>query len=134
MRISDWSSDVCSSDLPEGAFVVQASRLASGAEQALADHRRIGVVRVRDHRRRTDGIGAVVAMAELLAGTRAIALLLEMLPDEIGAKAAARLETDGQAGLPEIAAVDPVLRHRIIIIARPLRSEEHTSEIQSLMR
>src|SRR3546814_18920887 len=78
---------------PEGAFVVQASRLASGAEQALADHRRIGVVRVRDHRRRTDGMGAVVAMAELLAGTSAIVLLLERLTDEIGAKAAARLET-----------------------------------------
>src|SRR3546814_19935281 len=77
---------------PEGAFVVQASRLASGAEQALADHRLRGVVRVRDHRRRTEGIVAVVAMAELLAGTRAIVLRLAMLPAAICHKAASRCE------------------------------------------
>src|SRR3546814_9837848 len=71
-------------------------------------------------------------MAELLAGTRAIVLLLEMLPDEIGAKAAARLETAGQAGRPEIAAVDPVLRHRIIIIARPLRHRHRKAHAEDI--
>src|SRR3546814_15626870 len=87
--------------VPEVAFVVQASRLASGAEQALADHRRIGVVRVRDHRRRTDGHGPVVPMAALLAGPRALVLLLGSLPYEIGTKDAVRSETTDQAGRTE---------------------------------
>src|SRR3546814_7632105 len=85
MRISDWSSDVCSSDLDVVAPV-------------LAAHRAVGVeYHARGHR----GLAHGVADVEALDALR-------------------------QVGQAEHVAqrFDP----------RALRSEEHTSELQSLMR
>src|SRR3546814_19713927 len=44
MRISDWSSDVCSSDLGAGSGGVRASRVAAshGARVAVAEEHRVG--------------------------------------------------------------------------------------------
>src|SRR3546814_5730622 len=94
MRISDWSSDVCSSDL----------RLDQ-------PHRGIGCV-----------IKAIIAvgeedMAAHLTGERAARLLHLRLDQAV-------------AGLPHqgvAAQFDDAVEQR-------LRSEEHTSELQSLMR
>src|SRR3546814_9523650 len=88
MRISDWSSDVCSSDLAEAHRLgdLQQLFLRHGADQA------VGHVRV--------------------------------LPHEAEVRAVAR---EGEAGLPSLAA--RAHRQRDV-----LRSEEHTSELQSLMR
>src|SRR3546814_8264392 len=53
MRISDWSSDVCSSDL--GAELEDGERLAAIAGAALAEKRRPGRIDPdRDHRREHD--------------------------------------------------------------------------------
>src|SRR3546814_16005248 len=38
MRISDWSSDVCSSDLPPAASQQRTSKVMLEIEKALADH------------------------------------------------------------------------------------------------
>src|SRR3546814_6192211 len=101
MRISDWSSDVCSSDLRRVAAPVQASRMACGrarlpggvdAEEEWQARRRMldqGEQQVQLSRqvRRSSGVGAFQAL-----------------------DAPKWRESDG------------------------VRSEEHTSELQSLMR
>src|SRR3546814_5831659 len=95
MRISDWSSDVCSSDrravvgtqvVPQCATVERAHRMA------LAEHRATkrligigGFLEVVEH----DVVGCVVGLADLLQDHRALALQLLLkkgraLQDEIG--------------------------------------------------
>src|SRR3546814_3715792 len=94
MRISDWSSDVCSSDLPIGP---------AGAEEYVALRRRLGLDRavlVQPGAYGFDHACLVDALGQLDAGA------------------------DGKGGHARgVAAVAP-----------SVRSEEHTSELQSLMR
>src|SRR3546814_10796429 len=89
MRISDWSSDVCSSDLP----------VARLQEQDRAPAKRFEAVRILDAR--ADIVDPAIFVA-VIAG-------------------------DAQA---DLVLHDRQVDHRIIA----LRSEEHTSELQSLMR
>src|SRR3546814_7390182 len=110
MRISDWSSDVCSSDLWQAVgvgelfglrglwtFDGRCLRLGGGFEFGdLGDDRRWRLV-VRDHHRRFDDLHLL--LAALGAGDAVL---------------------DGQRAERVGAAVD--------------RSEEHTSDLQSLMR
>src|SRR3546814_4903043 len=89
MRISDWSSDVCSSDLRRGLEV-----------QGEADHRH-GRARLYGRIRRED----------LQAARRLRQLWLSRKP------------------------CGELRSHRLcVLLAQMLRSEEHTSELQSLMR
>src|SRR3546814_10150245 len=102
MRISDWSSDVCSSDLPfavAAAAVVQRIAGALRARRVAVAARGIrGAVRTRTLSVRGGGHGD---------GRRA---------------AGGRARCDGDAGtIPS-----PACGRR--------RSEEHTSELQSIMR
>src|SRR3546814_6742216 len=96
MRISDWSSDVCSSDLEPAAI---AGGQGNVGEQ-LAD-----VPRQRRYPRCLVGIGGVVAQHEAVILDRG---------------AATRGGDDHR--------VEPA------IVDQRGRSEEHTSELQSLMR
>src|SRR3546814_5855421 len=109
MRISDWSSDVCSSDLSENGPAHGAHSADDDVEDDGDDkHRRGKLVRVdEDH----------VAGIEGREHT-----------GEYGA------EHHRRSLVPE--QVDPKRRCRSLIIANRLevRSEEHTSELQSLMR
>src|SRR3546814_8284835 len=94
MRISDWSSDVCSSDLNDdgdGAHFAGALRL--GGLETRQDEREEG-------RRQHD------------AGGEAQQHVLRLLGDVAQQKGRQRAQGGGEAG----------------------RSEEHTSELQSLMR
>src|SRR3546814_10907098 len=102
MRISDWSSDVCSSDLPIPALFYR--RFLVGARRAAE-----GFVAVREAAEAVDDVEMflriilehrVVEPAEQPQRFALIAVVLAVL--------------EGQAG--------------------ELRSEEHTSELQSLMR
>src|SRR3546814_8224545 len=104
MRISDWSSDVCSSDLPLHARRAR-PRLAGGRAElpgpfpaAARTPRRAGDPRPVQRRPRARGDGA-----------------------------ARPAEGDAGPGRGARAGALPT-RHR------PRRSEEHTTEIQSLMR
>src|SRR3546814_4560873 len=94
MRISDWSSDVCSSDLPDG-------------ERAVGVRRRPGSGR---------GTARVAAETGQAHGQ----------PGQIwcDAGSARACRTTGRAAAEDRFPVD---RHQ-------RRSEEHTSELQSLMR
>src|SRR3546814_3411814 len=102
MRISDWSSDVCSSDLPadqQAVLTEKAKEIMTGWAFPFARHVRNLV----------DGIGrdcrevSLAENARLAAGANAIGV-----PE---AEIEALLDSDDE-----------------------LRSEEHTSELQSLMR
>src|SRR3546814_3459628 len=121
MRISDWSSDVCSSDLvdrigqhlqPRGAKAGHRPRHVPGR-----GHQQPGPpVALPDQRRRQAGVLRRVARLGLEAHPRRIdALLREEARGDLGFVPAARIEPAREAGHDE-------------------RSEEHTSELQSLMR
>src|SRR3546814_9803395 len=100
MRISDWSSDVCSSDLEAGGNVVVPERAVVG----------IGI----EHRRRQ--------RLQLAVGNIERRQVREHAPAHAG-----------------IAMSRELLQRRVGRLAPPgamagARSEEHTSELQSLMR
>src|SRR3546814_6646442 len=113
MRISDWSSDVCSSDLAEtrkNSTVAREYEIALPAELSAKARRDLALGLAREISER-HGVAVDVAIhapgregdhrnhhAHLLTTTRRIG------PEGLGAK------------------------------TRELRSEEHTSELQSLMR
>src|SRR3546814_8621569 len=99
MRISDWSSDVCSSDLREDFVAEEGRRLLVG-EVVHAPDEAEGIRIVRLVARRE--VVAVDAVGEPVGGGRHLVLpqRLQLGPGRAGAE----------------------------------RSEEHTSELQSLMR
>src|SRR3546814_7037062 len=115
MRISDWSSDVCSSDLLH--------RRADEADQ------RVGLgkvapqlVRVGRHvlRQQAEGIARREHGLEQRTGLLAAANSGEGVNIPEGA------DVEGHFGRPEI------VRLRVAMQEPAMRSEEHTSELQSL--
>src|SRR3546814_5904716 len=111
MRISDWSSDVCSSDLLPGAIsrFIWLRRIEPGNNSAAAN-------RLLD---RLEFLRAMNLNDGILAGVP---------PHRV-----ARLRRQGERyfadGLRDLGA-----DRRRAIMAVCVRSEEHTSELQSLMR
>src|SRR3546814_1398901 len=103
MRISDWSSDVCSSDLPHGDVAVgelrHADRARNLARQPRAD-RAVGVA---------DRIGELHLFA---AREHRGGILDDLRVEAVGHLVAEARQRE----------------------AALVRSEEHTSELQSLMR
>src|SRR3546814_1921117 len=135
MRISDWSSDVCSSDLVEGLGRTHWLVGADGAKSRVAA--RTGLGRVRDflYGIEHEYVGARLDEPDALH----CFLGRKLAPGYIGW--AAQGPTGVQAGLafrhrpsrtgtPDI---DGLLRRVGARLGLP-RSEEHTSELQSLMR
>src|SRR3546814_8274262 len=120
MRISDWSSDVCSSDLG------RLRRLAGGARVA----RRAGVRRRRgrlspDRRSALSGAGAGCKGGDLLSAQ----------PERVlRYRPRARLSVGWIGGRAPRGARGGELRRRGLRSAGVDRSEEHTSELQALMR
>src|SRR3546814_10207583 len=112
MRISDWSSDVCSSDL------------------APADQLQVGLVDQRG------GIQGLPMLAGELAPGHRVQFLVERGEHAIERPAVAIACGIEQGG--DVSGVGHGLPLEATIIAREagrrLRSEEHTSELQSLMR
>src|SRR3546814_8643095 len=107
MRISDWSSDVCSSDL----FVPAAATQAKAGRRNLLDQLRLAAFRTDGFRR----IGNLVQDFAVGATGRAVVVVNgHHIPRKLWSPygAAAR-----------------ILKNRAAA-----RSEEHTSELQSLMR
>src|SRR3546814_4379887 len=94
MRISDWSSDVCSSDL-----VVQRESRRSIDTSSVGDANTVVQHQI-------DGLGIVLHRHQLL---------MAGVPGVVGT-IVREIDTSGQP------------------VAREERSEEHTSELQSLMR
>src|SRR3546814_6782307 len=105
MRISDWSSDVCSSDLP--------------GERSLDQRQLVGILMARPGAREKGGRCRLRAARQLGVGLFASPRLVA---DAAERDAAAAVRLDDRAN-----------RNQRKGIGRP-RSEEHTSELQSLMR
>src|SRR3546814_10237363 len=106
MRISDWSSDVCSSDLPDAAG---AGRAAVARVRACLGRRYAGFPRARTHGRRAPAGGDDRPAAGAGAGGRG------------GGRGDARVD------------MALALGDRLEQL-HPPRSEEHTPELQSIMR
>src|SRR3546814_3177165 len=120
MRISDWSSDVCSSDLPDLLHHMPAPHLSR-----LADHADRGghVQRLADQRRLIGKILTLDVGKRIFAGfaDRGDDFSRHPPPEPLGLwLAAAEHQREHSA-----------FRHDVEFL---LRSEEHTSELQSLMR
>src|SRR3546814_3043055 len=105
MRISDWSSDVCSSDLV---------LLAAGEVARQQDVERIGGLE-----QQLAAEGVVVLVVVLVVGARAVA--------------GAHVHPAVALALGGVHAERSRVTQGVVVAARH-RSEEHTSELQSLMR
>src|SRR3546814_8241474 len=137
MRISDWSSDVCSSDLGEDVVGADVVAEVEGAVLAAGAAARAGLVAVEaalPRRLLSAGVdlAAVEALTLLGIAQDAVSLgdLLELLLDGLVARVDVRVQLLGQLA---VGALDLVFRGRAVDVQQ-LRSEEHTSELQSLMR
>src|SRR3546814_1239235 len=122
MRISDWSSDVCSSDLEP--FLARDDERGLGAqlfERLGIDGRVIGARDADQLARDMRGIGERPHQVE----DRAAADLAADGGDPLHRRVVVGGEQEGDAEIGEC---------RLRQGARALRSEEHTSELQSLMR
>src|SRR3546814_3633217 len=111
MRISDWSSDVCSSDLPAGAPRWQAADVRRYAWWAV--------------------------MAGAFGHTYGENHVMQMyLPGADTANFEPILPWHQALTAPNAAGADQMRHLKALIESRPMldRSEEHRSELQSLMR
>src|SRR3546814_2592026 len=124
MRISDWSSDVCSSDLFDVVGIYDASNgQISAALQAFAERLTPGAVAVfyyAGHSIQFEGRNFILPATTRLEGSHDILHQGIIL-------SAVRSVMEG---------AEPVLGLMVLDASRQsaLRSEEHTSELQSLMR
>src|SRR3546814_9054447 len=122
MRISDWSSDVCSSDLLDGRI-----SLADVAGNGPLLMRRFeGQVAIVTGAGRAGGIGAAIARRLASEGARVAVVDLCRQRPEVPRERFGEWESlrAVAAALGEVGEPGLALR----------RSEEHTSELQSLMR
>src|SRR3546814_4080319 len=119
MRISDWSSDVCSSDLAIGAALID--RVAGNA---LLEHG-FALCGIRAGEQRGDGGTRFCALSafRLNAFDRVAHFLRAFLMENLSAD-------DARAQSDDAREQDPASNG----IGTIVRSEEHTSELQSLMR
>src|SRR3546814_4411902 len=123
MRISDWSSDVCSSDLADALADLHRAADIAGRDDVRVEPREIGGLAVAELTRDLgleDIVRARRAAAQMRFGGRAHGITgIGEQPRRRGGDFLPVLErTGGVIGDREPAA----------------RSEEHTSELQSLMR
>src|SRR3546814_7647325 len=109
MRISDWSSDVCSSDL--AMFVLSGALVRTGAIDAVASaivaraskHPRLAILEV---------MGGALIASGFMNNTPVVVILIPIM-----------FRLSAATGVPVKKLMMPLSR-----------SEEHTSELQSLMR
>src|SRR3546814_3500366 len=112
MRISDWSSDVCSSDLVDQLLGVLELDVAEARHRRLEECHVADAERADDERRRE----------------AAVHVDLEHQFLKVGARGTAAQQADRRA----LAGLQDQVGRRVG--RQVVRSEEHTSELQSLMR
>src|SRR3546814_460935 len=176
MRISDWSSDVCSSDLTDGSetsvSLQPLVRINATAERAWAADWLVAILRresiaitpeVKEHlwsalsslasapaaERTLTGLSVLLQSNELKQALRPYCVggpygrLLDAESEHLGESDVQAFETEGLIGTDAAPAVLSYLFHRIedrldgrptLLIIDEGRSEEHTSELKSLMR
>src|SRR3546814_2033706 len=123
MRISDWSSDVCSSDLAVTTLITDLGAAATAASEGVVD----------------TAFGAVLFAAYIFLGT---IFFFQAPAIATGIAGGAAAGVGAFAGTAWGTMASPFRQRRIARNSRNLeraarrggRSEEHTSELQSLMR
>src|SRR3546814_2627269 len=130
MRISDWSSDVCASDLPVSVRKALASSLNVPAGRTLVID---GVQQFRD-RLWALGYHGIVEDGDYYGFSLALGSAEVSLVEQ--ANAFRTLANQGRWSPVHYVMGDPAGEARRIVApaAAFIRSEEHTSELQSLMR
>src|SRR3546814_8502591 len=130
MRISDWSSDVCSSDLKP--YLVTASPRAIGASAILCPRSTATAARIsRSANNASPGAISAIAVATLSASwMRSAPRIGYSLAFDTGVSYTASRKREMRKML---ATSDQENIARALIDERA-RSDEHTSELQSLMR
>src|SRR3546814_7297899 len=130
MRISDWSSDVCSSDLIMAGCEVVGAQVPGELEQVGELHPHVAA-HAGDR-----GSSVQIFVGELVdhGVAKAAFMIADMMREAqpVGDRARVANILSGAAGADALclgAMVIELKRH-----ADHLRSEEHTSELQSLMR
>src|SRR3546814_9280323 len=117
MRISDWSSDVCSSDLHPSPFGQEIP--GGGTGHAAADDQEIGV-----HQRSPSSLS--IRIAPRKAAT---------VRDSSSGPCAAEITPPGRPWMSTPPTNSASRSLRTLSASKPFnRSEQHTSELQSLMR
>src|SRR3546814_4005509 len=126
MRISDWSSDVCSSDLLHRQVRNRGAELRVPVDEALVAIEQALVVKLDEHL--DDGGGKALVHREALVRPVARRAQAAELPGDL----AARLRLPFPDMLEKRLAA--YLRALLPLAFQQPSSEEHTSELQSLMR
>src|SRR3546814_5582473 len=132
MRISDWSSDVCSSDLTRQVDVLLPRVTSRVHGRALT--RAVG----RIIRRPLDGGGlGILVVAVQRRSTRCLHVTAESPTPPVESRflrAAGLAEPVRRPMRAGATAQKPRFSSRCLQVMHKVRSEEHTSELQSLMR
>src|SRR3546814_8245685 len=127
MRISDWSSDVCSSDLADGGSAIRfiIGEYGSGKTFFMNLIRLVALEK-----------GLVVMFADLAPDRRIHATggQARGLYAEMARNLATRTKPDGGALSNVVERFVSQAQHDAEAQEQSTRSEEHTSELQSLMR
>src|SRR3546814_1215427 len=125
MRISDWSSDVCSSDLGREVFRHAVTNLASVLGEVMAD------------------VGLSAADIDWVVPHQANKRIIDATAKKLGLPAERVVLTVDQhantsaASVPlalDLAVRDGRIKRGDLVVLEAMRSEEHKSELQSLMR
>src|SRR3546814_1341403 len=120
MRISDWSSDVCSSDLSRDARAVSVAELAKHLSKLVR------IFHLAERRQIERGARLLLELPD--AGT----VHIEHQPDAVLAQRIGQFADEIAFGGPARMLFLPALDRRRA--GRRARSEERTSALQSLMR
>src|SRR3546814_9979277 len=120
MRISDWSSDVCSSDLLFQLTVVEATHLIRGVG---------GRIVPRTEEVLHSELKRLLVLGRAFKGLAGLLVLRDLLVQLVQELTAGQVDSPGVGSH----ALGPS-NERAVRIELQVRSEEHTSELQSLMR
>src|SRR3546814_7691632 len=129
MRISDWSSDVCSSDLIGSADLDSAATtVGAGATNSIAIGRN---VKVSDNSTSSVGLGSNVSVN----ASNAVGIGVSASAGGAYGVAMGRYANAGAEAATAVGNVAQALGGSSTAMgSNSTRSEEHTSELQSLMR
>src|SRR3546814_8454919 len=127
MRIRDWSSDGCSSDLPCASAAVRARRACSRSSEESDRTGRSRPARSRERSFAMSAIGIIATLRVQPDKTEAFEGVFAELA------AAVRANEPGNS-LYRLFRTDEAGVYKVMECYDDARSEEHTSELQSLMR
>src|SRR3546814_8046482 len=126
MRISDWSSDVCSSDLqvPRRGF-------RRGARERSSDTLRSHVTVLRGHSKRFEALAGAPPASATATASNSLSADARSPPSGSSCSSNWMLRRPNPSPLPPLSFTQA---YGLSVTKHQRRSEEHTSELQSLMR